>query len=81
MTEDVKRFESLEMLDVSPFERYDAHKKRVYRHTSQRLSGGMAGMVVFMNRDMNDNVIESNVQVSKENNRRMSIQNKLKEEK
>lgn len=77
LTEDLERFSSTDLLDASPYERYNVHIKQVYFHTSQRLSSSMGEMVEVMNQDVKESVTASSVQMEIEDNRQSSVQDKL----
>lgn len=80
LTGNPRRFGIMEMLDPSPFERYDVHVKRVYRHTSQRRFSSMAEMVRLINQNKNNSATASKFQATIEIDQKWYAQEKLKEE-
>lgn len=51
------------MLHASPFEGFNIHAKRVYRHTAQRPSSSTAEMVRVIEKHSDDTVTADNVQL------------------
>lgn len=64
LTRSVGSFGSMKLLNVSFLERYSVHVKRVYHHTTQRLSSSTAATVRVMNQGMEDSATVSTVSVS-----------------